>query len=93
MTTVTHTVGDAVEHASTSDYLEALRYFNYSITIQSPMTSPNGKHMVCAYGPGGAGPEMIRESREHLHDAIKAAALHLYGHRLAAFLRTRGGAR
>jgi hypothetical protein len=87
MTTVTQTVGDAVRYASTREYLEALHHFEYLVTIQSPKTSPNGKYMVCAYGPGGAGPEMIRVSHTHLHDAIQGAALHLYGHRLTAFLR------
>jgi hypothetical protein len=89
MTTVTHTVGDAVEHASTSDYLEALHHFQYSVTIQSPRTSPNGLFMVSAYGFEGGEPEMFRESRPHLHDAIKAVAFKLGAGRLSVYVNAR----
>lgn len=91
MTTVSE-VPAVVSDRSTRYYLEALHFHGFTVTIQSPKTSPSGRYMVSAYGFDGEEPEAFRETHLHLHDVIKKVASRLGVDRLSAYSVTVAGA-
>ncbi|MFI6510030.1 hypothetical protein ACIBCT_20695 [Streptosporangium sp. NPDC050855] len=92
MTSIAQEAPAVVSDRSTRYYLEALHHHGFTVTIQSPKTSPSGRYMVSAYGFDGEEPEAFRETDLHLHDVIKAVADRLGVERLAAYGATVAGA-
>lgn len=77
--------------------LEALHHYDFSVTIHSPKTSPDGRFLVTAYGLKG---ERLRASHSRLGHAIQAVARQLgpgrlsrYGRDALSLTAAEGGAR
>lgn len=71
--------------AATRDYLDALHYYGFTVTITPPICTPHDVFVVKAVGPAAGAQQTIWVSRDTLHDALRAAASEL-GDRLDAFL-------
>ncbi|MGS2645951.1 hypothetical protein [Streptosporangium sp. G12] len=93
MSIITQEAPAVVSDRSTRYYLEALHFHGFTVTIQSPRTSPSGRYMVSAYGFDGEEPEAFRETHLHLHDTIKTVAAKLGVDRLSVYGATVAGAR
>jgi hypothetical protein len=73
-----------VDYDQTRLALEALHHYGFTITIHSPLTSPDSRYMVTAYGLRD---ETLRASAEHLNDAVQAVARKLGTGRLSRYAR------
>lgn len=80
-------VRSLLARGQTRDYLEALHFHGFTVTIHSPRTSANGLYSVTAYGDHGDPPRMLRASGVHLDAAIREAAAQLGRPKLRAFAR------
>jgi hypothetical protein len=73
-----------VDYDKTRTALEALHHYGFSVTIHSPLTSPDARYMVTAYGLRD---ETLRASHARLGYAIQAVARQLGAGRLSRYGR------
>lgn len=80
-------IAHQIKFGQARDFLEALHFYGYTVTIHSPKTSPNGLYAVSAYGVIRKRQVILRASAERLETALRDAALQLGRPRLRAYVR------